>query len=272
MIVFGLGFTGQWVARRLLARGIQVFAGVRGVGRFDALARAGLLLSEMNLDRVSLFPHLPRRRVLIHCIPPLAEPENLALRALIEELNPRRIVYVSSTNIYGEHAEVNEETPAHPGDERGRRRVEEERWIASGPWSSLILRSAAIYGPGRGVHAALREGRIPRSAGAGIVSRIHVEDLAALVEAGVFSPLEGAWPVADELPCASAEIAAWCVRTMNLSAAGEIASGSPIGAFEIAGRKVDGRKIRELLDVPLTYPSWETGIPASLAEEETNKV
>jgi hypothetical protein len=145
--------------------------------------------------------------------------------------------------------------------------VEEERWIASGPWSSLILRSAAIYGPGRGVHAALREGRIPRSAGAGIVSRIHVEDLAEIIEAGVSSTLEGAWPVADDLPCASAEIAAWCVRTMNLSAAGENAS-----PFAIAGRKVDGRKIRELLNVRLTYASWETGIPASMAEEEANKV
>jgi nucleoside-diphosphate-sugar epimerase len=266
VIILGLGFTGQRVARRLLVRGVRVFAAVRDAGRFGELARAGLLLSEMNLDRVSLFPHLPRRSVLIHCIPPLAEPENLALRALIEDLNPRRIVYVSSTNVYGEQRDVNEETPVHPGDERGHRRVEEERWIASGPWSSLILRSAAIYGPGRGVHAALREGRIPRSAGSGMVSRIHVEDLAAMIEAGIASKLEGAWPIADELPCASAEIAAWCIRTMNLSAAAEIAS-----PFRITGRRVDGRRVRELLGVSLTYPSWETGIPASMAEEEKNK-
>jgi nucleoside-diphosphate-sugar epimerase len=203
---------------------------------------------------------------LIHCIPPLAEPENAALRALIEELNPRRVVYVSSTNVYGARTEVNEETPAHPNDERGHRRVDEERWIASGPWSSLILRAAAIYGPGRGVHAALREGRFPRSAGSGVVSRIHVEDLAAIIEAGVSSTLEGAWPVADELPCTSAEIAAWCIRTMNLSGAAEMAS-----AVAIAGRKVDGRKIRELLEVRLSYPSWETGIPAAFAEEDAEK-
>ncbi len=176
MIILGLGFTGTRVARRLLSRGLSVFAAVRGVDRFADLRREGLLLAELDLDRASIFPHLPRKSVLIHCIPPLAEPQNLALRALIEGLNPRRIVYISSTSVYGEHMEVNEESPVHPGDERGRRRVEEERWIASGPWSSLILRSAAIYGPGRGVHAAIREGRIPRSAGSGIVSRIHVED------------------------------------------------------------------------------------------------
>jgi hypothetical protein len=113
------------------------------------------------------------------------------------------------------------------------------------------------------VHAALREGRIPRSAGSGIISRIHVEDLAAIIEAGVSSKLEGAWPVADEMPCASAEIAAWCVRAMDLGVTAEIAT-----AFPIVGRRVDGRRIRELLGVSLSYPSWETGIPASIVEEE----
>lgn len=263
MIILGLGFTGQRVARRLLPRGERVFAAVRGVERFSALEGAGLLLAEMDLDRVSIFPHLPRRADLIHCIPPLDDPENLALRALIEELNPRRVVYISSTSVYGGHVEVDEETPVHPNDERGRRRVAEERWIASGPWSSLILRSAAIYGPGRGVHAALREGRIPRGAGSGVISRIHVEDLAALIEAGVCSTLEGAWPVADEMPCSSAEIAAWCAKSMGLDGEPRIAA-----PFPIVGREVNGRMIRELLRVSLRYPSWETGVPASIAEEE----
>ena len=102
-----------------------------------------------------------------------------------------------------------------------------------GPWSSLILRSAAIYGTGRGVHAALREGRIPRGAGAGIVSRIHVEDLAAIIEAGLYAELEGAWPVADDAPCSSTEIAAWCVRTMNLSDT----LRRPFSAFPITGQE-----------------------------------
>lgn len=266
MIILGLGFTGKRTARRFLSHGHVVFAAVREIARFGDLERAGLLLAEMDLERASLFPHLPRRDTLIHCIPPLDEPENAALRVVITELNPRRIVCVSSTNVYGAQVDVNEETPIQPADDRARRRVEEERWIASGAWSTLILRSAAIYGPGRGVHAALREGRIPRSAGSGIVSRIHVEDLAALIEAGAASTLEGAWPVADEMPCSSA-IAAWCARTMNLTVPPEMASPVPI-----TGRNVDGRKIRELLGAGLIYPTWETGIPAALAEEKASGV
>ena len=40
----------------------------------------------------------------------------------------------------------------------------------------------------------------------------------------------------------------------------------PVGR-RISGRKVDGSKIREMLKVELQYPSWKTGIQASLAEE-----
>jgi hypothetical protein len=163
---------------------------------------------------------------------------------------------VSSTGVYGDQVDVNEETPAQPHDERGRLRLEEEHWIAAGPWTSLILRAAAIYGPERGVHVALREGRVPRGGGSGIVRRIHVDDLSAIIHAGFFSEIEGAWPVADDDPCSTAEIAAWCCKTR--------ANNSEIA---ISGRRVDGRRIREKLGVELTYASWRTGIPASLAEE-----
>ena len=68
----------------------------------------------------------------------------------------------------------------------------------------MILRPAAIYGPGRGVHVSMEEGRF-RFVGGGdnFVSRIHVDDLAAHVEAALLSDITGAWPVADEHPCTS---------------------------------------------------------------------
>jgi len=131
--------------------------------------------------------------------------------------------------------------------------------------SSLILRAAAIYGPGRGVHAAIREGRIPRGAGSGIVSRIHVDDLAAILEAGLFSDIQGAWPVADEAPCSSAEIAAWCAQLLQIELTTEYENpGKPV-----TGRRVNGRKIRKILGVELRYPSWQAGVAACFAEEKT---
>ncbi|HEX4134195.1 MAG TPA: hypothetical protein VHY84_06195 [Bryobacteraceae bacterium] len=267
VIVLGLGFTGSRLARRLLRRGIAVTAAVRGVKRFGELVQAGLQLSELTLDHPEAMM-LPRNATMAVLIPPLAEPENAGLRTLIRNVAPKRVVYVSSTGVYGDQVDVDFRAQPTPNDDRGRLRLEEERWMAAGPWSSLILRAAAIYGPGRGVHAAIREGKMPRGVGTGMVSRIHVEDLVSISEAGLFADLEGAWPVADDEPCSSAEIAKWCAELLQLK---PVMYKTPRGLL-ISGRKVDGRKIRELLGVELQYPGWRTGIIASLAEEIPQKL
>jgi nucleoside-diphosphate-sugar epimerase len=262
VIILGLGFTGSRLARRLLARGIPVCAPVRGMARFRELASAGVQLLELNPQHPETML-LPRNAVMAVTIPPLPEPENAAVRNVIQCAAPSRVVYVSSTGVYGSRVALDESTPAEPNDLRGSLRLEEERWLESGPWNSLILRAAAIYGPGRGIHVTIRNGKLPRSAGSGIVSRIHVDDLAAIVEAGMFSALRGAWPVADDHPCSSDEIALWCRQLFKLD-------GEDLPRFSgppIAGRKVDGSKIREILKVELKYPSWRTGVEASLAEE-----
>jgi len=262
VIILGLGFTGRRLARRLLQRGEKVFSAARNIERFRDLAETGLTLAELKLDG-SFATLLPRHAIVVNLIPPLPEPENTALREVIHGLEPARVVYISSTGVYGAQVDVDSHTAANPNDERGRRRLHEELWVESGPWTSLILRAAAIYGPGRGVHVALREGKVPRGAGSGVVSRIHVEDLAAIIEKGIYSDLQGAWPVADEGPCSSAELAQWCAELLKLTGL-QTESTAP----EIAGRRVDGTGIRELLGIELKYSSWRTGIPASLEEEE----
>ena len=258
VVILGLGFTTRRLARRLLQRGVSVYAVVRGAERFAELAALGVRLC--GFDSCDL----PKACVLVHSVPPLAEPENSAIRDLIRELAPRRILYISSTSVYGAHADVAGDTGAAPNDEKGRARVSEEQWIASCPrWQSLILRSAAIYGPGRGVYARLREGKLPRGVGR-IVSRIHVEDLVTILEAGIESEVTGAFPVADEWPADSWEIATWCARLFGL-----ILSEEPPIYTEMPtdGRRVDGKTIRELLGVELKYPSYHAGVAADVIEE-----
>ncbi|MGD0436431.1 MAG: hypothetical protein ABSB86_08195 [Bryobacteraceae bacterium] len=102
--------------------------------------------------------------------------------------------------------------------ERARSRLEAERAIAEGPWSSLILRPAAIYGPGRGVQESIQRG--VHSLSESLVSRIHVDDLAAHAEAALHCEVSGAYPVADEEPCTSRETAAFSARLLNLPATG----------------------------------------------------
>jgi nucleoside-diphosphate-sugar epimerase len=191
--------------------------------------------------------------LVLHSVPPEGS------RGLVEKLGgaPARVVYLSTTGVYGAARIVDESTVVAPQTEQHRLRLEEERRVATGPWSSLILRPAAIYGPGRGVHESHKRGacRVDDN----FVSRIHVDDLAAHVEAGLLSDVTGAYPVADEEPCTSREIAEFCARLLEL----------PLPLDEHAkaystSRRVDGSAIRRALGITLRYPSYRVGIPASL--------
>ena len=139
LLILGCGYTGRCVARRFLARGARVVATTRDPGTLADLAEAGVTVLPAEA-----LPHLGPRLVL-HSVPPAGGPDLAALGGV-----PSRVVCLSSTSVYGDQIEVDATTPVAPRTERERRRVEAEQAIAAGPWSSLILRSAAIYGPGRG--------------------------------------------------------------------------------------------------------------------------
>jgi nucleoside-diphosphate-sugar epimerase len=97
--------------------------------------------------------------------------------------------------------------------------------------------------------------------GDNFVSRIHVDDLAAHAEAALLSDVTGAYPVADEEPCTATEIAEFCSRLLGIPMPQNSARprfGQP------SNRRVDGSAIRRLLGVRLIYPTYRTGIPASL--------
>jgi nucleoside-diphosphate-sugar epimerase len=99
--------------------------------------------------------------------------------------------------------------------------------------------------------------------GSNWVSRIHVEDLSAIVEHAVFSDLTGSFPVADDYPCMSREIAEFCAELLRVPfpASDDLESLHPTLR---ANRRVDGSAIRRLLGVSLRYPSYREGIPAAI--------
>ncbi len=204
------------------------------------------------LDVRDLRGRTPAGVLVVHSIPPDGSP------GLLDALGdaPARVVYISSTAVYGEASVADESTPVDGRTERAAARLAVERSVAAGRWQSLILRSAAIYGPGRGVQESLQRGacRVDDS----FVSRIHVDDLAAHVEAGLLSEITGAYPVADEEPCTSREITEFCAGLLDLP----VPASSQAKAR--ATRRVDGSAIRRALGITLQYPSYRVGIPAAL--------
>jgi nucleoside-diphosphate-sugar epimerase len=116
--------------------------------------------------------------------------------------------------------------------------------------------------PGRGVHESIKHGA--HSLSDRFVSRIHVDDLATHVEAALLPTIRGAFPVADEEPCTSLEIAHFCARLLNLPVTCvQRPEAAPAPRFA-TNRRVDGSAIRRALGITLKYPSYRVGIPAAV--------
>ncbi len=278
-LILGCGYTGRRVARRLLERGFAVTATTRDPIRQSDLKAAGCRVATLDVTdeatRSSVAELVDEQTRVLLSIPTLTETSGDTARLddptarIVEALGkaPARVVYLSTTGIYGETKHVDETTPIAPVTERQHRRAEAERAVTAGPRPSLILRPAAIYGPGRGVHTALRAGRYRLAGdGANFVSRIQVDDLAALAAAALESGITGAYPVADKNPCTSREMAGYCADLLGMPMPPSVENGE-IDETRRADRRVDGRAICKLLGVELRYPSYREGVTAALAEE-----
>lgn len=272
VFILGCGYTGSRVAHLLLDRGIPVAASARSTSQLAELASRGLRIVEFDAEDPTslnrLVSQLEPRSRLLYSIPTLSgpqgrwEPAGTILRAAAPRL--ARVVYLSTTGVYGASKRVDETTPVAPVTKRQRLRVEAEQAVMAGPWQSLIVRPAAIYGPGRGVHVALPAGNYKLVGdGSNFVSRIHVDDLAAIAAAALLSDLTGAYPAADEHACSAREIARFCADILGLGGL-EFADSKDVSETRRSDRRVDGSALRGALGVSLRYRSYRQGIPASL--------
>jgi nucleoside-diphosphate-sugar epimerase len=256
-LILGAGFTGERVAQRLEAAGHEV-------RRTNS--------QNLPLPDVSLLANLPGDDwTVLHSIPVIRQPEGAwePTPLLVDALRgkARRVVYLSTTGVYGDARDVDEDTPVNARTPRETLRLDAEHAIQSGPWSSCILRPAAIYGPGRGAHVSIREGKWKIGGdGSNFVSRIHVDDLATHALAALTSDLSGAWPVADEEPCTTLAITEFCCALLGLPLPPAVPPGT-LDETRRADRRVNGAAVRARLGITLEYPSYRTGIPASFKEE-----
>lgn len=273
VLILGCGFTGQRVARRALQAGAKVVATTRSPERLHDLAAAGATIHALDVNDpaqlAGLKRALPDNVLTLHSIPLVSPAGRLSdpTPAVLDALGSRiaRLVYLSTTGVYGATTDVDERTPAAPETERQRLRYAAEQAIGAQPWPALVLRPAAIYGPGQGVHVSLPQGRYKLVGdGSNLVSRIHVDDLAQHCLAALQSTLTGAYPVADDEPAPAGQVATFVADLLGLPLPPSVGRDEVDETLR-ADRRVDGRAIRAALGVTLIYPSYRVGIPAALA-------
>ncbi|WP_199096765.1 NAD-dependent epimerase/dehydratase family protein [Dyella sp. ASV21] len=193
VLIAGCGDVGLRVAALLRARGDEVWALRRSP---VADGHNGIRWLQGDLTRPETLQSLPSGLTHLVYLPTPGAREEGRYRAVflhglqhmlaaLDRSALPRVVFVSSSAVYGEHGDawVDEATPVEPLGFNGRVLLEAERWLATQPLSSTVLRLAGLYGPGRmQLVERLREGsvRVPRHT-PHWSNRIHVDDAAAAI-------------------------------------------------------------------------------------------
>ena len=199
ILIIGCVDIGLRVAKQLI-RHYKVFALTSQASRFAELRAVGATPLLGDLDEPnSLWRLSAIAETVIHLAPPqnrgrLDQRTRNLTRILSQRPNQvRRLIYVSTTGVYGNHsgAHVRETTPVQPESERAWRRVDAERvlrlWAPSHGVSLTILRVPGIYAMDR-LPLERIEAKTPALVPEedAYSNHIHSEDLARLVCAAVY--------------------------------------------------------------------------------------
>jgi nucleoside-diphosphate-sugar epimerase len=193
LLIVGCGDVGLRVVRLLHGRW-RVLALTSSADRIPALRAAGAEPLRGDLDRPSTLSRLAGLAdAVLHLAPPAANGEHdertaHLVRALARSRRLRRLVYGSTSGVYGDAAGawVDESRPLRPGTDRARRRVDAEQRLRLFGRSSgvavTLLRIPGIYAldrPGGDPRERLARG-VPSLAAADDVftNHIHADDLA----------------------------------------------------------------------------------------------
>jgi nucleoside-diphosphate-sugar epimerase len=251
-----------------------------------ALAASGVELLEGNLDdAASLAALAGRARLVAHLAPPPGTgARDSRTRNLLAALTargggamlPRRLVYLSTSGVYGDCAGewVDESRAPRPQTDRAKRRLDAEEaiseWGGRNQVEIVILRVPGIYASdrlplerlARGTPAILPEQDV-------YTNHIHADDLASILVASLESgAARGVYNASDDGPMKMGDFfdlvadRAGYARPPRVSRR-EAASLLPsdLLSFMSESRRLSNQRMKAELGVRLRYPTVADGVP-----------
>lgn len=265
------------------------YTGVRVLERLPdtiALGRSRSGNERLDLDHdEGLRIALPDQYALVYSVPPAddqpGDPRLARFLALLPQ-PPARIVYLSTTGVYGNRdgERVDEASKPRPESARAERRLAAEQmlaeWCTGRDTTVVVLRVPGIYGPGRlGTDRIQAAMPVIEEKDANPGNRIHVDDLATCciaalspaVPDGIYNVGDGDHRSGTWFTCEVARQAGLPPPPM-ISFVDAQKTFSPMRlSFLRESRIVDTTKMHEMLGVNPRYSNPADGIAASLAEE-----
>jgi nucleoside-diphosphate-sugar epimerase len=279
ILIAGCGYVGSALGERLVAASHEVW----GLRRRPGLMFEGIQAIEADLAVPATLRDLPSGLdSVVYMASPAGRDDALyrtayveGLERLIEALErqaqrPQRVIFVSSTAVYGQRggAWVDEESPTKPVHYTGQRLLEAEDVLRHGPFPSIVVRFAGIYGPRRArLLDRVRSGRAVFAPGKPhFTNRIHRDDCAGFLHhlLDLESP-EDLYLGVDSQPEDEAVVLRWIAGAMGAPPP-RPAHGSEIKALAARSSKRCRNTRLEASGYTLQYPSFREGYTALIQE------
>ncbi|WP_237183238.1 SDR family NAD(P)-dependent oxidoreductase [Roseomonas gilardii] len=284
LLILGLGYAGEAIAREALARGIAVRGTHRQPGQGAGTGSVPAIPFEAAGPAIVAATHLVVTAPPGEDGDPVLARHGTALRAGLEA-RLRWVGYLSTTGVYGDRggAWVDEATPPAPGQPRSLRRLQaEQAWEAAlaGHAQLDIFRTGGIYGPGRSALDEVLAGKARRVIRPGhAFGRIHRDDIAQAVMAAADAGGPGAavsrvLHLVDDEPAEPALVIEEAARLLGLPPPPALsfdeawAGMSPMArSFWSEHRLVANARTKAALGLEWRYPSYREGLRQIAAKQ-----
>lgn len=278
VLIIGCGFLGEAAADLFSARGNRILALVRSAESLSALSGRNFETATCDVTSPSsvnaLTPRLRGTPLAVYCVSSgrggaddYAAVYRDGLRRVLEAWNPGRVIFVSSTSVYGQNNGewVTERSPTLPDRETGRILLEAEKIALE--VGGIVARFSGIYGPGRSVllrmflsgEAVLEEG------GHRWINQIHRDDGAsAIVSLGDHGESEGIYNVTDDTPVTQREVYGWMADALKrpLPPEGPLNINRKRG---VTSKRISNARMKATGWTP-EFPSYRDALPLLLSD------
>jgi nucleoside-diphosphate-sugar epimerase len=283
-LIFGCGYLGQCVARLWRDAGDTVYAVTRSDRRALELAAEGLTPLVADVTRpesLVVLAGLADLATVLFAVgydrtagPSIHQVYDEGFRLALDAAPPtaRRVIYISTTGVYGPAggAWVNEETHPNPVREGGRASLAAEGTLRASPYADrgVALRLAGIYGPGRIPFLKQLEAGEPIAAvESGWLNLIHVDDAAQVVAAAAaFENVSQLYCVSDGTPVVRGDFYREAAQRIGAALPSFIPPepDSPRAARAAADKRISNTRMLSELRVRLKYEDYRQGLAAIL--------
>lgn len=279
--VLGCGDVGTLLGRRLLDDAHHVVGVRRSTEGLAAVEAAGLEAVRADVTDPEALAAVPDADAVVFAASAGGRDAAAARAVYVDGLStvvdhfgarpdpPDRLVYTSSTGVYGDHggAWVDEETPLDPGDDRTAALLDAERVVLEdAPAVGIdptVARFGGIYGPDRFRLERYLEGPVPT----GYLNLVHREDAAGILRFLLERDLARGEVVVgvDDEPVARPELSAWLAEQLGRDppAVREPSAGTDSERAR-ADKRCSNGKLRSL-GYEFAYPTYRDGLQEVLA-------